>query len=226
MANQSQTITFMSTKRNYHAGVAIDSECYVVIGGMDDENNGGLKTLKMLNRQPKQWIDIPLKMSFGRYCCSACFINGKIYVIGSDIDQDGGDVMEVLDLENEISMTIQLNSYQIRSAIVGLDESLYLFGGLHIERYAKNSIQEQTNGKIFPIFHQTKSFATLHLLVILFLFLMAILDLMGPSTYLTPKYRNGSKMTCQTYPKKDIIIQSRHLMIVTLSYRVDVEFIV
>ena len=62
MANQSQTINSMSTKRANHAGVALDSKRYVVIGGYNYENyNNGLKTLEMFDHQTKQWIDIPLK---------------------------------------------------------------------------------------------------------------------------------------------------------------------
>ena len=52
----------MSTKRGEHAGVAIDCQRYVVIGGGNKENRG-LNTLKMFNHQTKQWIDIPLKIS-------------------------------------------------------------------------------------------------------------------------------------------------------------------
>ena len=53
-----------------------------------------------------------------------------------------------------------------------------------------------------------------------FCFLMVDLDL-NPSTCLIPKYRIGSYMTYQTYPKKEGFIQPQHLMIVTLSYRVN-----
>ena len=67
-------------------------------------------------------------MSYSRLGCSACFINGKIYVIGSSYNE-GADVMEVLDLEKIISKKIEMNNDRSFSAIVGLDDLLYLFGG-------------------------------------------------------------------------------------------------
>ena len=101
----------------------------------------------------------------------------------------------------------------------------YLENWLLLEDWYKNLTQEQTNRKIFRIFHQIKSNAIRHWLVILFCFWWKIW-IWIPSTCLIPKYRNGSYMTYQTYPKKEGFIQSQHLMIVMLSYRVNLMKII
>ena len=83
----------------------------------------------MYNNETKQWKDIPLKMSGSCDGCSACFLNNRMYVIGS-FDEQTGKSMDVLDLKkNEIHEVINMNHRRYCAAIVGLNEKLYFFGG-------------------------------------------------------------------------------------------------
>ena len=90
MAQQNQFNTFpnMLTPRTSAAGVCIDNDRLLVIGGGD--NNNQLDTMELFNMNNMQWTKLPNKMSYRRSVCSAAFVDGKLYIVAAYDDEEGG----------------------------------------------------------------------------------------------------------------------------------------
>ena len=139
-------ISPMSTRRGEVAGVQLDNERLLIIGGFDGSTNGhmegnGFDSGEIYDIKQEKWIVLESKLPFRRFGCSATNHRQTVYIIGAySNNEKAATSMDILDVSTlKFAESIKMNFKRYYTAIVSSpsDHSLYLFGGLYARNIAE-----------------------------------------------------------------------------------------